>query len=86
MNTDLVEAQQIDAIQDKAEADITEGYPEDMTMLFAHKSGEYSGDIKKKAGELLPELWSRKTDGFYLFVAIHFRDREVGYLVLGNCD
>lgn len=86
MNTDLVEAQQIDAIQDKVEADITEGYPEDMTMLFAHKSGECSGNIKKKAGELLPELWSRKTDGFYLFVAIHFRDREVGYLVLGNCD
>lgn len=86
MNTDIVEAQNIDAVQTQEEAYITEGYPDDMTLLFAHKDGDVSGNIKKNANELLPAMWDKKEDGFHLFLPIHFREREVGYLVLGNCD
>lgn len=86
MNTDLVEAQKIDVVQDKEENYIAEGYPDDMMLLFAHKDGVFSGDIKKNAKELVPAMWDKKTNGFHLFLPIHFREREVGYLVLGNCD
>ncbi len=78
--------QNIDAVQTQEEAYITEGYPDDMTLLFAHKDGDVSGNIKKNANELLPAMWDKKEDGFHLFLPIHFREREVGYLVLGNCD
>ncbi len=33
-----------------------------MTMLFAHKSGEYSGDIKKKSGRTAPGIMEQEDE------------------------
>ena len=57
-----------------------------MTLIFGGKNGiayDNTNLIKKKLFSIMGE----KTESdMYLFSPIHFREREVGYLVLSDCD
>lgn len=86
MNTDLVEMQKIDTMPEQEEAYVTDGYPENMTLIFASRNGTFSGNIKRTTKELIPNHWEKTESGMYLFAPIHFREREVGYIVLSDCD
>ena len=62
MNTDLVEAQKIEGVQNQAEAYVTDGYPEKMTLIFGSKNGivsEKTNLIKKELFSIhLQNLWN----------------------------
>ena len=58
MNTDLVEAQKIEGVQNQAEAYVTDGYPEKMTLIFGSKNGivsEKTNLIKKELFSIMEE-------------------------------
>ena len=70
MNTDLVEAQKIEGVQNQAEAYVTDGYPEKMTLIFGSKNGivsEKTNLIKK--GIVL--YYGRKNEKWHVFVFSH---------------
>lgn len=86
MNTDLVEAQKIEGVQNQAEAYVTDGYPEKMTLIFGSKNGIVSEKTNLIKKELFSIMEEKTKSGMYLFSPIHFREREIGYLVLSDCD
>ena len=86
MNHDIVKSQTIDDIEDIEEERITEGYPDEMDVVFACKNGDTRCDIPIEKGKLLPDIWERKTGDTRLFVPLHLREREIGYYVLVNCN
>ncbi|MCD7835955.1 MAG: GGDEF domain-containing protein [Lachnospiraceae bacterium] len=63
------------------------GYPDDMTVLLSdvrdHVGRE---DLSLKAGRLIPGAEEKEGGHLFLFSPLHFRDREVGYIVMKNCD
>ncbi len=62
------------------------GYPDEMEVLLASLH-EFVLDIKTRGvGELIPGGEINSAGDMYLFAPLHFRDREVGYIVLKNCD
>ena len=62
------------------------GYPDRMTIVHPHQSNNPSGQIDLSKGELIPFAGTPAPSQFYLFAPVHFREREIGYLVLENCD
>lgn len=62
------------------------GYPDRMTIVHPHQSNNPSGQIDLSKGELIPFAGTPVPSQFYLFAPVHFREREIGYLVLENCD
>lgn len=64
----------------------TEGYPDCLDVLLAC-AGDKVLDFKtRKPGELVPGGEDSSSGNLYLFSPLHFRDREVGYVVFKNCD
>lgn len=63
-----------------------DGYPDSMELVFA--SGENDLKVKNNmlVGRILPEGETEKAGDIYLFLALHFRDQEVGYIAMKNCD
>lgn len=64
----------------------TDGYPEDMKLLLAFEDGQQRIGWTRKPGCLLPEEDGEEPGNMYFFSALHFRDQEVGYTVMKNCD
>lgn len=66
----------------------TKGYPEEMEVFVACKGEEIIHDCKRKPGQLIPGEGEGEEsyNNLYLFLPVHFRDREMGYIVLRNCD
>lgn len=80
----------------------TVGYPRKMVPLLVYKDGKFADEISWDDDELIPRGVSKDEDSktlgagsmrmesarrnMYLFSPLHFRDREVGYLVMKNCD
>ena len=57
-----------------------------MAVVYPHTSDGKSVQIDLSKGELLPDADNSETAHIYLFAAVHFREREIGYLILENCD
>ena len=57
-----------------------------MTIIHPHQSNMPSGQIVLSKGELIPYIDNMEISQLYLFAPVHFREREIGYLVLKNCD
>lgn len=87
MNRDFLQVEEMDILEEEmAEAYVKKGYPEEMDLVLACGHGKLYCNMERKKGELIPQLWKETSGNMYLFAPIHFRDREVGYLVLQNCD
>lgn len=86
MNPDIFLLEQIDAlaeIPDDLYLDF--GYPKQMTVVYPC-SGNEAGELDLSTGKLLPEVSESDIPNVYFFAPVHFREREIGYLVLENCD
>lgn len=86
MNPDIFLLEKIDAlaeIPDDLYLDF--GYPKQMTVVYPC-SGNEAGELDLSTGKLLPEVSESDIPNVYFFVPVHFRKREIGYLVLENCD
>ena len=65
------------------------GIPFDPNRIYEHNYEVETG-LRAFAAfqdkELLPDANNSETAHIYLFAAVHFREREIGYLILENCD
>lgn len=62
------------------------GYPQEMTVVYPpHGKGDIM-QLKLSDGHLLPETKRIEKQNIFVFSPLHFREREIGYIVLQNCD
>lgn len=59
---------------------------EKMTLIFGGKNGIAYDNTNLIKKELFSVMGEKTESDMYLFSPIHFREREVGYLVLSDCD
>ena len=87
MNTDIFMLENVDSLPEIPD-DIYKsiGYPDHMTVVYPHTSASGSVQINLSKGELLPATDDPEHAHIYLFAPVHFREREIGYLILENCD
>ena len=87
MNPDIFMLENVDSLPEVPD-DIYKsiGYPDRMAVVYPHTSAGKSVQIDLSKGELLPDADNSETAHIYLFAAVHFREREIGYLILENCD
>lgn len=87
MNTDIFMLENVDNLPEIPD-DIykSSGYPDRMTVVYPHTSAGESARIDLSKGELLPATDNSDKAHIYLFAPVHFREREIGYLILENCD
>ncbi len=64
----------------------TEGYPDNMRVLLANVGGQVLENLTLEPGRLIPGPENTESGHLFLFSPLHFRDREVGYVVMKNCD
>lgn len=62
------------------------GYPEEMAILVASREDELLEEVHWQEETLFPGQENSGGGNMFLFSPLHFRDREVGYMVLKNCD
>ncbi len=87
VNHELIESEEILKIEPDMDRNyITEGYPDEMDVILAFRDGEIKENCIRNAGELIPCKTKDASGDVYLFSPLHFRDREVGYMVFKNCD
>lgn len=88
MNTDLMDMDtiEVEALEDYREEYITEGYPDDMKVVYACHGNNNCRNICKSDKSLVPDLWEKEKNSLYVFSPLHFREREIGYVVLKECD
>ena len=86
MNPDIFLLENIDALPEVPDdIYLHDCYPEHMTVVYPHtESG--SAELNISEGTLLPYARISGKHNIYLFSPVHFREREVGYLILENCD
>ncbi len=60
------------------------GYPKDMKVVMAYADGKLLERVPDMQSKLLPSVDVQRSDDVYVFAPIHFREQEVGYLVLKN--
>ncbi len=86
MNPDIFLLEKIDALPEiPDDLHLNSGYPEQMTVVYPHIGNE-SRELDLSKGTLLPENSDSSIQNVYFFAPVHFREREIGYLVLENCD
>ena len=56
-----------------------------MTVVYPHTAADRT-ELNISKGTLLPYASISDKHNIYLFSPVHFREREVGYLILENCD
>lgn len=54
-----------------------------MTVVYPY-SGNEAGELDLSTGKLLPEVSESDIPNVDFFAPVHFREREIGYLVLEN--
>ena len=66
------------------------GYPDQMKVVPGVKGNHIRPRVRLDQGQLFPDDLDdeedAQTSSVYLFSPLHFRDREIGYLVFKNCD
>lgn len=74
MNTDLMDMDTIDveALEDDKEEYITEGYPDDMKVVYACHGNKNRRNIRKSDKSLVPDLWEKEKNSLYVFSTTSF--------------
>ena len=86
MNPDIFLLENIDALPEVPDdVYLHDCYPEHMTVVYPHTESD-SAELNISEGTLLPYARISGKHNIYLFSPVHFREREVGYLILENCD
>ena len=86
MNPDVFQLENIDILPEIPDDTYhSSNYPEQMTVVYPRNDIE--ADILDRSKEaLLPHTAFSDKHNIYLFSPVHFREREIGYLILENCD
>lgn len=86
MNRDIIRFDDSNLSIENADNKIVMGYSDNMDVVMACRNGEKKYDIQKMSNELLPKIWEREKNDIRIFLPLHIREQEVGYIVLANCD
>lgn len=86
LNRDIVDGEDFSKLNSKVTTKfISRGYPSDMKVVVACEGEENLNNCVLKPGELFPDETHATGDNMYIFLPLHFRDQEVGYMVFANC-
>lgn len=86
MNPDILEVENQDAFEESEISNRNTGYPDEMAMVFSGTDTKACGKMQFKTKNLLPEQDREGIGKLFVFCPIHFREREIGYIVLTDCD
>nr|WP_295278731.1 GGDEF domain-containing protein [uncultured Blautia sp.] len=85
MNPDIFVSENIDVLPEIPDDEFcTIGYPDEMALVYPIR--EDSCRFSLKDSVFLPQSEAKDTQNIYQFCPLHFREREIGYLILENCD
>lgn len=87
MNPDIFHLEEVDILPEIPD-DIYRcvGYPDKMTVVHPVSDTEAVMQLSITDGHLLPDITRTGNQNIFVFAPLHFREREVGYVVLQNCD
>lgn len=87
MNPDIFHLEEVDILPEIPD-DICRcvGYPDKMTVVHPVSDTEAVMQLSITDGHLLPDITRTGDQNIFVFAPLHFREREVGYVVLQNCD
>ncbi len=87
MNPDIFHLEKVDILPEIPD-DIYRcvGYPDKMTVVHPVSDTEAVIQLSITDGHLLPDITRTGDQNIFVFAPLHFREREVGYVVLQNCD
>ena len=87
MNPDIFHLEKVDILPEIPD-DIYRcvGYPDKMTVVHPVSDTEAVMQLSITDGHLLPDITRTGDQNIFVFAPLHFREREVGYVVLQNCD
>lgn len=87
MNPDIFHLEKVDILPEIPD-DIYRcvGYPDKMTVVHPVSDTEAVMQLSITDGHLLPDITHTGDQNIFVFAPLHFREREVGYVVLQNCD
>lgn len=87
MNPDIFHLEEVDILPEIPD-DIYRcvGYPDKMTVVHPVSDTEAVMQLSITDGHLLPDITRTGDQNIFVFAPLHFREREVGYVVLQNCD
>lgn len=87
MNPDIFQIENVDILPEIPDDTYqNSGYPKQMTIVNPVQSNNSCTELNLAKGELIPFRHQTEGQNIFVFSPIHFREREVGYLVLENCD
>ena len=87
MNPDIFMSENMDALPELPEDTYqTEGYPEEMALVYPPLDGTNRLQLNLKEILSLPQTEATKGQNIYQFCPLHFREREIGFLIITNCD
>lgn len=76
---------QIGRMRDAADGMPTEGYSDNMEIVYSWRAGEGAQVLRQKVGHSLAEREHEGGAENYLYVPLHFMENTVGYLVIWDC-
>ena len=87
MNPDIFHLEKVDILPEIPD-DIYRcvGYPDKITVVHPVSDTEAVIQLSITDGHLLPDITRTGDQNIFVFAPLHFREREVGYVVLQNCD
>ena len=87
MNPDIFHLEKVDILPEIPD-DIYRcvGYPDKMTVVHPVSDTEAVMQLSITDGHLLPDITRTGDQNIFVFAPLHFREREVGSVVLQNCD
>jgi diguanylate cyclase (GGDEF)-like protein len=90
LNEEIMDCGKYSAIEQEKEREYRiHGYPDTMQILLASGCAQVQAQKEFDTKLLVPEPTKEnegKGGNIYLFSPLHFRDREVGYVVMKNCE
>ena len=87
LNPDIFMSENIDALPELPEDTYqTEGYPKEMALVYPPLDGTNRLHLNLKEILLLPQAEATRGQNIYQFCPLHFREREIGFLIITNCD
>ena len=85
MNPDIFVSEKIDVLPEIPDDKFcTIGYPDEIALVYPIREDSFRFSLKDSV--FLPQAEAKDSQNIYQFCPLHFREREIGYLILENCD
>ena len=87
MNPDIFMSENVDVLPEiPDDTYLTHGYPNEMTLVYPRQENQKPQQLDLKEVLALPRKESGGKQNIYQFCPLHFREREIGFLSITNCD